>query len=232
MRPQLFASLLTIMATSYADIVLSVAPANNMNDYLSVLSSAWPKLQPQLNNHLKLAQEQVPAEYSYLLKLLSVTAVPTKYDSEWAHNFVNNAQKIGPTTILADEIPGADNGEEFKPTRVVSTYAGSVATVDVPVARPTIVVAINGNAARVMHNAETVSLTKGVGKSSESDDDDESEEENDSLGEEEEVESESSNSGKRSSSSSTSGADGSVWDVSRVSKAVLISAAVSLSTLF
>ncbi|KAJ2837762.1 hypothetical protein FBU31_001078 [Coemansia sp. 'formosensis'] len=128
-----------------ADIVLSVAAPTDMDAYLDVLSMAWGRVYPQLAAQLATAQAQVPAEYSYLLKILSVTAVPSDFDAAWARGFVENAQRIGPTTIFARDIDGAG---DLAPTGVVTTEGDSVATVTVPMDRPTIVVAVNGNVAR------------------------------------------------------------------------------------
>ncbi|KAJ1822681.1 hypothetical protein LPJ56_000853 [Coemansia sp. RSA 2599] len=173
MRPQFYLATLAALVGSKlcsADIVLSVASADNMDEYLAVLSSAWPSLYPKLDGQLEVAREQVPAEYDYLMQLLSVTNVPTEYDEGWARAFIGNAQNIGPTTIFADNIPGIENDPVARPTQIVSTEDGIVATVEATVERPTIVVAINGNAARLAHHAEdSDSATKTSSGGSESD---------------------------------------------------------------
>ncbi|KAJ2510706.1 hypothetical protein GGI11_005380 [Coemansia sp. RSA 2049] len=149
-----------LMAGTVAgDIVLSVASPSNMDDYMAVLSSAWPTLYPKLEEQLQIAAAQVPAEYSYLWSLLSVAdgAVPSTFDAQWAEAFVENAQALGPTTIAAHEIPGAESDPAAQPTALVSTNAdGVVATASgVAVGSPTIVVAINGNVARNPHDAKS-----------------------------------------------------------------------------
>ncbi|KAJ1643047.1 hypothetical protein J3B02_001739 [Coemansia erecta] len=157
MKPQLCLTTLVALLGSRlcsADIVLSVASAENMDEYLAVLSNAWPSLYPKLDGQLQVARKQVPAEYNYLMQLLSVTGVPTEYDEGWARAFIGNAQNIGPTTIFAESIPEAENDPVAQPTQLVSTEDGIVATVEATVARPTIVVAINGNAVRNAHHAE------------------------------------------------------------------------------
>ncbi|KAI9501196.1 hypothetical protein GGI25_000577 [Coemansia spiralis] len=149
----------TLAGICYGDIILSVAPPNDMNDYLGVLSSAWPTLYPKLQEQLSVAASEVPAEYSYLWQILSVTGVPSTYDATWAQEFVDNARAIGPTTIVASDIPGAESDPGVQPTQVISTDSnGAVATAtDVQVGRPTIVVAINGNVDRNAHNAASTS---------------------------------------------------------------------------
>ncbi|KAJ1733130.1 hypothetical protein LPJ72_003031 [Coemansia sp. Benny D160-2] len=141
------------------DIVLSVASPSNMDDYMAVLSSAWPTLYPKLEEQLQIAATQVPAEYSYLWSLLGVAdgAVPSTFDAQWAGAFVESAQALGPTTIAAHEIPGAESDPAAQPTALVSTNAdGVVATAaGVAVGSPTIVVAINGNVARYPHDARS-----------------------------------------------------------------------------
>ncbi|KAJ2398661.1 hypothetical protein GGI23_003115 [Coemansia sp. RSA 2559] len=152
------ATLATMVGTAVGDIVLSVASPNNMDEYMGVLSSAWPTLYPKLEQQLQIAAAEVPAEYSYLWSILSVTdAVPSTYDEEWAQAFVENAQALGPTTIVANDIPGAENDPGAQPTQIVSTNSdGVVATaVDVPVGNPTIIVAINGNAHRNAYGAQS-----------------------------------------------------------------------------
>ncbi|KAJ2540528.1 hypothetical protein EV175_006224 [Coemansia sp. RSA 1933] len=152
------ATLVSMAGTAMGDIVLSVASPTNMDDYMSVLSSAWPTLYPKLEQQLQIAATEVPAEYDYLWSILSVTdAVPSTFDEQWAQAFVDNAQALGPTTIVADDIPGAESDPGAQPTQVVSTDSdGVVATaVDVPVGYPTIVVAINGNAQRDTHKAQS-----------------------------------------------------------------------------
>ncbi|KAJ2516737.1 hypothetical protein GGI11_003363 [Coemansia sp. RSA 2049] len=149
-----------LMAETVAgDIVLSVASPSNMDDYMAVLSSAWPTLYPKLEEQLQIAATQVPAEYSYLWSLLGVAdgAVPSTFDAQWAGAFVENAQALGPTTIAAHEIPGAESDPAAQPTALVSTNAdGVVATAaGVAVGSPTIVVAINGNVARYPHDARS-----------------------------------------------------------------------------
>ncbi|KAJ2009179.1 hypothetical protein GGI04_000652 [Coemansia thaxteri] len=142
--------LLLLAGTCAGDIVLSVAPPQNMDAYLGVLSQAWPTIYPLLEGQLEIAQQQVPAEYSHLLSLLQVTAVPSTYDAAWASLVVSNAVRIGPTTILAQDVDGADTEPAMLPTDVVTTNGlGQVATITAaPMERPTIVVAINGNAVR------------------------------------------------------------------------------------
>ncbi|KAJ2658558.1 hypothetical protein IWW48_003963 [Coemansia sp. RSA 1200] len=148
-----------IAGTVAGDIVLSVASPSNMDDYMAVLSSAWPTLYPKLEEQLQIAAEQVPAEYSYLWSLLSVAdgAVPSTFDAQWAEAFVENAQALGPTTIAAHEIPGAESDPGAQPTELVSTNDdGVVATASgVAVGSPTIVVAINGNVARNPHDVKS-----------------------------------------------------------------------------
>ncbi|KAJ2370096.1 hypothetical protein IW150_004996 [Coemansia sp. RSA 2607] len=147
-RLTILPTLLLSFSAASADIVLSVAPADDLPAYLSVLSSAWPSLYPKLSSHLQLASSQAPAEYQYLMDtLLSVGAVPTEYDDAWARAFVGRAVELGPTTVVAENIPGAE------PTQwAVSSADGTVASVQVD-ARPTIVVAVNGNYARNAHAA-------------------------------------------------------------------------------
>ncbi|KAJ2893271.1 hypothetical protein GGI21_003585 [Coemansia aciculifera] len=150
-QPAIFVSaaiLALFTAQTTADIVLSVAPPNNMDSYLSVLSAAWPRIYPQLSLQLQTAQAQVPAEYEYMLQALSISGVPSTYDSAWARGFVEGAQRIGPTTIYAKDIAGAMDDPAMQPTNVVTTDSmGSVATItNAPLQVPTIVVVINGNA--------------------------------------------------------------------------------------
>ncbi|KAJ2785174.1 hypothetical protein GGI15_002003 [Coemansia interrupta] len=158
-RPLTLLSALAISLTAArADIVLSVAPADNLSEYLAVLSSAWPSLYPKLAAHLDMASSQVPAEYHYLMDtLLNVGAVPTEYDDGWARAFVGRAQEIGATTVVAEEIPGATGVDE---QWVVSTEGGVVASAEVAVERPTIVVAVNGNYARNAHSVHVAVPTE------------------------------------------------------------------------
>ncbi|KAJ2725624.1 hypothetical protein GGI07_001124 [Coemansia sp. Benny D115] len=211
MKPQIaFATLLALFSTlCQADIVLSVAQASNMDSYLAVLSNAWPTLYPKLDNQLQIAHEQVPTEYDYLMQLLSITAVPTTYDEAWARAFIGNAQNIGPTTILADAIPGAATPEV---QQVVSTEDGIVATAEVTPARPTIVVAINGNIARQAHNADDSSSDNDVSPTSSS---------------------EQQSSSSSSSSSDSQSAASTLWCSSQVAMSMIVGAAAfALSSLF
>ncbi|KAI8321401.1 hypothetical protein GQ54DRAFT_311848 [Martensiomyces pterosporus] len=140
----------------HADIILSVAPVQDMSDYLAVLSDAWPRLYPNFDAQLAVARQQVPAEYNHLLQLLSITGVPSTFDASWASTFISNAEKVGPTTILADAIPGASTDPAVQPTQVITTNeGGNVATLTgAPGQHPTIVVAINGDAGRQAHAAQ------------------------------------------------------------------------------
>ncbi|ORX73104.1 hypothetical protein DL89DRAFT_255243 [Linderina pennispora] len=155
----------------HADIIFSVASVDNWDSYLDVLSSAWPSLYPRLNLALASASIQVPAEYNHLTSLLSLTGtVPATYDESWASAFVQHAQEIGPTTIVASAIPGADQDPVMQPTAVETSDANGAVTATVtPTAYPTIVVAINGNVERQGHNAQsaeeskTTSSTSGAG---------------------------------------------------------------------
>ncbi|KAJ1720912.1 hypothetical protein LPJ53_004511 [Coemansia erecta] len=168
-RPLALLSALAISLSAVrADIVLSVASADNLPEYLSVLSSAWPSLYPKLSANLALASSQVPAEYNYLMDtLLNVGAVPTEYDDEWARAFIERAQEIGATTVVAEEIPGASDTGSMEEQWVVSTDAeGVVASAEVALERPTIVVAVNGNYARNAHSAQ-VAVPTVSGESSE-----------------------------------------------------------------
>ncbi|KAJ2612464.1 hypothetical protein H4S08_002684 [Coemansia sp. RSA 1365] len=139
-----------LAGVSYGDIVVAVASPQNMDSYLDVLSSAWPTLHSKLDAQLEAAHSEVPAEYSYLLHLLGVTDVPSEYDALWASQFVENAQSIGPTTIVAEDIPGAEDDPAMQPTQVEATNGDGVYGVldNVTMVRPTIVVAINGNVNR------------------------------------------------------------------------------------
>ncbi|KAJ2241072.1 hypothetical protein GGH98_005751 [Coemansia sp. RSA 454] len=124
-----------------------------MNEYLDVLSHAWPTLHSKLDAQLQIAQSEVPAEHSFLLNLLGISNVPSEYDNEWAQQFISNAQKIGATTIDADNIP---NAEDVQPTYLLTTNSeGDVGVLEnVEVERPIIIVAVNGNVERVAHSAE------------------------------------------------------------------------------
>ncbi|KAJ2422317.1 hypothetical protein GGF41_003551 [Coemansia sp. RSA 2531] len=139
-----------------------------MDAYLGVLSRAWSRVYPQLEAQLETARVQVPAEYRHMLKILSITGVPSTYDQEWARGFVDNAQRIGPTTIYAKDIEGAMDDPAMRPTDVVTTdERGSVATItNAPMERPTIVVAVNGNV-RAGHEAVEGSSSREGGGSSE-----------------------------------------------------------------
>ncbi|KAJ2388732.1 hypothetical protein GGI23_005994, partial [Coemansia sp. RSA 2559] len=55
------ATLATMAGTAVGDIVLSVASPNNMDEYMGVLSSAWPTLYPKLEQQLQIAAAEVPA---------------------------------------------------------------------------------------------------------------------------------------------------------------------------
>ncbi|KAJ2586617.1 hypothetical protein IWW49_003919 [Coemansia sp. RSA 1797] len=138
---------------AFGDIVLSVATPTNMNEYLDVLSHAWPTLHSKLDAQLQIAQSEVPAEHSFLLNLLGISNVPSEYDNEWAQQFISNAQKIGATTIDADNIPNAD---DVQATYLLTTNSeGDVGVLEnVEVERPIIIVAVNGNVERVAHSAE------------------------------------------------------------------------------
>ncbi|KAJ2744464.1 hypothetical protein GGI20_002938 [Coemansia sp. BCRC 34301] len=140
-----------------ADIVLSVARPQNMDAYLSVLSNAWPRIYPQLERQLETARVQVPAEYQHMLQILSITGVPSTYNQEWASAFIDVAQRIGPTTIYAKDIDGAMDDPAMQPTNAVTTDpSGNVATItNAPMERPTIVVAINGNAVQRAEKVES-----------------------------------------------------------------------------
>ncbi|KAJ2706137.1 hypothetical protein FB645_001894 [Coemansia sp. IMI 203386] len=228
MKLQLYLPALAALLASKlcsADIVLSVASAENMDDYLSVLSSAWPSLYPKLDDQLQVAREQVPAEYDYLMELLSVTEVPTEYDDSWARAFIENAQSIGPTTIFADNIPGVENDPVAQQTQIVSTEDGIVATAVATVERPTIVVAINGNAARNAHHAES------------SEAETEFDSEDSEFGVMQPVEQSSEQSSGESSDdsskdSSTSSGAGSLWSMSQVAGSVAIASLSSLAAAF
>ncbi|KAJ2089674.1 hypothetical protein IW140_003280 [Coemansia sp. RSA 1813] len=150
--------LVSMAGTAMGDIVLSVASPSDMGEYMGVLSNAWPTLYPKLEEQLHIAAEEVPAEYSYLWSILSVTdAVPSTYNVQWAQAFVENAQALGPTTIVADDIPGAESDPGAQLSQIVSTNAdGIIATAtDVPVGHPTIIVAINGNVQRNIHDVQS-----------------------------------------------------------------------------
>ncbi|PIA14756.1 hypothetical protein COEREDRAFT_88435 [Coemansia reversa NRRL 1564] len=139
-----------LAGVSYGDIVVAVASPQNMDSYLDVLSSAWPTLYSKLDAQLEAARSEVPAEYSYLLNLLGLTDMPSEYDALWASPFVENAQSIGPTTIVAEDIPGAEDDPAMQPTQVETTNDDGVYGVldNVTMVRPTIMVAINGNVNR------------------------------------------------------------------------------------
>ncbi|KAJ2490396.1 hypothetical protein IWW37_003213 [Coemansia sp. RSA 2050] len=156
------------------DIVLSVAPPQNMEAYLGVLSRAWNRVYPQLEAQLETAREQVPAEYRHMMQILGITGVPSEYDEGWARGFVDNARRIGPTTIYAKDIEGA--AVDLGPTDVVTTDGnGLVATItNAPLERPTIYVAVNGNAVRAGH--EPFKSSSGEGGVSSSGEDSTSEE--------------------------------------------------------
>ncbi|KAJ1669484.1 hypothetical protein GGF38_002222, partial [Coemansia sp. RSA 25] len=151
-----------------ADIVLSVAAPHNMDSYLSVLSHAWPRIYPQLEAQLETARVQVPAEYQHMLQILSITGVPSTYDQEWARGFVGVAQRIGPTTIFAKDIQGAFDDPAMRPTNVVvaTDASGNVATItNPPMDRPTIVVAINGNAVPRADSVQSSGSSSGASSS-------------------------------------------------------------------
>ncbi|KAJ2682692.1 hypothetical protein IWW39_005887 [Coemansia spiralis] len=151
-------ALLALAGLCSGDIVLSVAPPQNMDAYLGVLSRAWSRVYPQLEAQLETARVQVPAEYRHMMQILSITGVPSHYDEGWARAFVDNAQRIGPTTIYARDIEGA---VELKPTDVVTTEGDLVATITgVPVERPTIFVAVNGNVVRAGHEPVQTSSSR------------------------------------------------------------------------
>ncbi|KAJ2808508.1 hypothetical protein H4R20_000852 [Coemansia guatemalensis] len=161
-----------LVGVSYGDIVVGVASPQDMSEYLDVLSSAWPTLHSKLDAQLEAAHSEVPAEYSYLMELLGVTDVPSEYDASWASQFVQNAQSIGPTTIVAEEIPGAEDDPGMQPTQVETTNSDGVSGVldDVTMVRPTIVVAINGNANRQALDANDDSSDDNDGKDNGEDD--------------------------------------------------------------
>ncbi|KAJ2503347.1 hypothetical protein GGH96_000368 [Coemansia sp. RSA 1972] len=154
MKTSALGVLSALAGAAFGDIVLSVATPTNMNEYLDVLSHAWPTLHSKLDAQLQIAQSEVPAEHSFLLNLLGISNVPSEYDSEWAQQFISNAQKIGATTIAADNIPNAD---DVQSTYLLTTNSeGDVGVLEnVEMERPTIIVAVNGNVERVAHNAET-----------------------------------------------------------------------------
>ncbi|KAJ1965593.1 hypothetical protein GGI12_000644 [Dipsacomyces acuminosporus] len=167
MKPALFltAMVSALASVCHGDIVLSVGPIQNMDQYMSVLSKAWDSLYPAFDTQLAIARQQVPAEYNYLLKLLDITGVPSTFDSAWASAFIGNAQKVGPTTILANAIPDASADPAVQPTQITTTNSnGEVATLTgVPTQYPTIVVAINGNVNRVAHAAQSSATGTGAG---------------------------------------------------------------------
>ncbi|KAJ1803580.1 hypothetical protein LPJ77_005186 [Coemansia sp. RSA 2523] len=153
MKTSALGVLWAMAGVAFGDIVLSVATPTNMNEYLDVLSHAWPTLHSKLDAQLQIAQSEVPAEHSFLLNLLGISNVPSEYDNEWAQQFISNAQKIGATTIDADNIP---NAEDVQPTYLLTTNSeGDVGVLEnVEVERPIIIVAVNGNVERVAHSAE------------------------------------------------------------------------------
>ncbi|KAJ2357898.1 hypothetical protein IWW50_001910 [Coemansia erecta] len=155
----LIAALWMFLGTSFGDIVLSVATPTDTSSYLDVLSHAWPTLYSKLDAQLQVAQEHVPAEHSFLLSLLGVTAVPSTYDAKWAEQFLNTALEIGPTTIINEDIEGAEADAEALFTSLLTTNdEGDVGVLEsVPLERPTIIVAVNGNVGRMAHDAQSQS---------------------------------------------------------------------------
>ncbi|KAJ1833252.1 hypothetical protein LPJ63_002902 [Coemansia sp. RSA 2711] len=153
-----------LLGACLGDIVLSVATPTDMGSYLDVLSAAWPTLYAKLDAQLEVAQEQVPAEHSYLLSLLGVSAVPSEYDAAWAQQFVGNALQLGPTTVMAENIPNAADDPAAQPTDLLTTNDdGEVGVLeDVSVERPTIIVAVNGNPGRLGHNAASQSESESL----------------------------------------------------------------------
>ncbi|KAJ2480725.1 hypothetical protein IWW56_002238 [Coemansia sp. RSA 2131] len=174
MKTSALGVLWALAGVAVGDIVLSVATPTNMDDYLDVLSHAWPTLHSKLDAQLQIAQSEVPAEHSFLLNLLGISSVPREYDSQWAQQFISNAQKIGATTIAAANIPNAD---DVQLTYLLTTNSeGDVGVLEnVEMERPTIVVAVNGNVERVAHNAESMDESS-VSDESESDESEESDE--------------------------------------------------------
>ncbi|KAJ2451289.1 hypothetical protein EV183_003698 [Coemansia sp. RSA 2336] len=152
----LLVALLAVLGLCSADIVLSVAAPTDTSDYLDVLSHAWPTVHSKLASELQVAQSQAPAEYSFLLDLLEIDSVPSEFDPAWALSFVSNAMAIGPTTIDAHNIPGALEDPAAQPTQLLTTNdEGDVGVLEnVSLEPPTIVVAINGEAGRLAHNAQ------------------------------------------------------------------------------
>ncbi|KAJ2850079.1 hypothetical protein IWW36_002184 [Coemansia brasiliensis] len=154
----LLIALLAILSLCTADIVLSVATPAVTSDYLDLLSNAWPTVNSKLASELRVAQSQAPAEYSFLLDLLKIDgSVPSQFDPDWALSFISNAEAVGPTTIVAQNIPGASNDPAAQPTHLLTTNdEGDVGVLeDVSMEPPTIIVAINGDAGRLAHDAQS-----------------------------------------------------------------------------